>query len=101
MLTSAFIETLRLAIGDLGLFTQDVWAGDAATLAFRTKDRPILDSLYQVYVYVGGSWGQKIETTDYTIDKDTGMVTFVAAPAAGSASGAPSNLNVRLDYKYV
>ena len=90
MTYSTFIKKLRVFVGDIDTLTRDSWDGDAATVAFRTSERPILESSYTLKV----SNVTKTETTDYTIDRDTGMVTFVSAPAAG-------NDNVTLDYKYV
>jgi len=99
MTVSEFITILRLNCGDVALLSQDKWSGDGATQSFRTTERPIMNSAYQAYVYVG-SWGQKQETTNYTVDKDSGIISFTEPPASGSASGAPNNQNIRLDYKY-
>ena len=90
MTYTQFIAKLRVFVGDLETLTRDAWDGDASTTGFRTTERPILESSYTLKV--GGV--AKTETTDYSIDKDTGMITFVSAPAAGSD-------NVTLDYKYV
>lgn len=100
MLTSDFIETLRLQVGDLKLLTQDTFEGDGVTVAFRLNERPIVESNYQVYVYSGAAWNLQTETTNYTIDKDTGILTMVSAPALGSSSGATNDENLRIDYKY-
>ena len=90
MLYSAFVTKLRLFVGDIETLTRDAWDGDAATKSFRTNERPILEDSYTVRI---GNVVQT-ETTDYTLDKDTGMLTFVSAPATGDD-------NVTMDYKYV
>src|SRR4030042_1802453 len=90
MTYSAFIEDLRLAVGDIETLTQDKMDGDASTVAFRLSHRPILDDSYDVYI----SDVSKTETTDYTLNKDTGILTFVSAPASGTK-------NVKINYKYV
>ena len=100
MLVSDFIDILRLSAGDLKLLTQDTFEGDAVTVAFRLNERPVVESSYQVYVYSGSAWNLQTETTHYTIDKDTGILTMVTAPALGSASGATNDENLRIDYKY-
>lgn len=89
MLYSALINKLRIFTGDLETLTRDAWDGDASTKAFRTSERPILEDSYTVRI----SSTVKTETTDYTLDKDTGMLEFVSAPAAGDD-------NVTMDYKY-
>ena len=100
MTVSSFITILRLAVGDIGILTQNKFSGDGSTTAFRTKNRPILDTAYQVYIYSGGVWSQQTETTHYTIDKDSGIITFITAPSSGASSGATNDKNVRIDYKY-
>jgi hypothetical protein len=80
MLVSAFITILRRYANDIPVLTRDLWDGDGATLAFRTKHNPIVNTDYSLYV---GSTLQT-ETTDYTLDKDSGLIEFVSAPAAGS-----------------
>lgn len=100
MTVAEFIDILRLQVGDLKLLTQDTFEGDAVTVAFRLNERPVVESSYQVYVYSSGAWNLQTETTHYTIDKDTGILTMVTAPALGSASGATNDENLRIDYKY-
>lgn len=100
MTVAEFIDILRLAVGDLKLLTQDTFEGDAVTVAFRLNERPIVEDSYQVYVYSDSAWNLQTETTNYTIDKDTGILTMVSAPALGSASGATNDENLRIDYKY-
>lgn len=89
MTYQTFIDDLRLAVGDLETLTQDKWDGDAATTLFRSSHRPILDDSYEVSI----SDVLKTETTDYTLNKDTGILEFVSAPASGTK-------NVKNNYKY-
>jgi len=90
MTYATFIDDLRNAVGDIETLTQDKWDGDAVTVAFRTSHRPILDSSYQFYV----ADTLKTETTDYSLNPDSGIFTAVSAPASGTK-------NVKADYKYV
>jgi len=90
MLYSDLIKKLRVFTGDLETLTRDAWDGDGSTQGFRTTERPILEDSYTFKV---GAVAQT-ETTDYTLDKDTGMVIATSAPTAGDD-------NVTLDYKYV
>jgi hypothetical protein len=91
MTYSQFIDKLRIACGDLPTLTQDKWNGDASTVAFRTTFRPILNDSYDVFI----SDVQQTETTDYVLDKDTGLLDFTAggAPASGTK-------NIKMNYKY-
>jgi len=94
MLYSAFITTLRTELHDLGnksnLRDGDVFSGDASRKVFELKHANIKDSSYTVNI--AGS--PQTETTHFTIDKDTGIVTFVSAPGAGTG-------NVEVLYTYV
>ncbi|MFH0980640.1 MAG: hypothetical protein V2A79_03765 [Planctomycetota bacterium] len=75
-------QMLRLEIGDSGIAVRDVADGDDTAKVFYLSAPPVLalsDS-----VTVGGV--SKTRTTDYTIDNFAGAVTFLAAPAAGSAN---------------
>lgn len=99
MTVAQFIDILRNFTFDHETLAQDKWAGDGATVAFRTSNRPIIDSSYDVHLYTG-SWVLQTETTDYTLNKDTGILTFVSAPASGAGSGASDGKNIRLTYKY-
>lgn len=75
-----FINKLRVELKDFARLQRDRWDGDASTMIFPLSGVAIKDASY--VVKIGGV--AKVETTDYTIDKDTGVITFVAAPAAGS-----------------
>lgn len=89
MTVANFFLTIRRIVRDLPVLTGEKFDGDASTTTFRTKHAPILDDSYTVKV--GGV--TKTEITDYTIDQDTGDITFTSAPAAGSD-------NVTISYKY-
>lgn len=90
MTVASWISQMRTMVRDLNTLTKETWDGDGSTIAFRVSNAPILESSYTVKV--GGTL--KTEVTDYTLDKDTGLLQFVSAPAAGSD-------NVSIDYKFV
>ena len=75
-----FITKLRTELKDFGKIRKDVWDGDGSTKNFVASQIPIKDDSYTVKV--GGV--TKVENTDYSLDKDTGVLTFVSAPASGS-----------------
>ena len=85
-----FINKLRVELKDFAYLHKEVFDGDASTLNFIAIHLPIKDSSYTVKV--GGV--EKTETTDYSLDRDTGILTFVSAPAAGSD-------NIEIAYKSV
>ena len=89
MLYSAFITKCRRFVQDFSILTQDTFDGDAATKNFRTNHRPILEGSYTIKV----DNITKTETTDYTINLDTGVIAFVSTPASGSD-------NVIIEYEY-
>jgi len=78
------------AINDLKTLAQDVFNGDGTLKAFQLANRPILENSYTVKI----SDVVQTETTHYTLNKDTGILTFVTAPDAG-------NDNVTIDYEHV
>jgi len=80
MTYSEYIAKLRIKLHDLSTIRKDKWDGDGNTKLFPTSYRPIKDGSY--IVKVGGE--TKTETTDYSVDKDLGLITFVSAPADGS-----------------
>jgi len=91
MVIENWIQQMQRFVKDFPILTRETWDGDGTMLAFRTNNKPVLESSYTVKV--GGVI--RTEDTHYTIDLDTGLLTFVAgeAPAAG-------NDNVSIDYKY-
>jgi hypothetical protein len=92
MLVSAWITKMRTMVRDISKYRGNSWDGDGTTLVFQLTNYPVLESSYTVKV--GGV--VKTEVTHYTLDKDTGLLTFTKgnAPADGSD-------NVTIDYKYV
>lgn len=90
MTYSQFITKCRRFVQDFPILTQDTFDGDGTTKNFRTIYRPILENSYIVKV----DNITKTETTDYTIDLDSGIITFTTAPASG-------NDNIIIEYKYV
>jgi len=86
----SFINKLRCELRDNGTLRKDVWDGDASTLNFPASTFPILEDSYTVKV----DGTTKTETTDYSLDKDTGLLSFVSAPVSGSD-------NVEMSYKAV
>ena len=80
MTYTQFIAKLRVELKDLPKLQRDRWDGDATTMIFPLSSVSVKDASY--VVKVGGV--AKTEVTDYTIDKDTGVITFTSAPAAGS-----------------
>ena len=86
----SFINKLRCELRDNGVLKKNVWDGDSNTLNFPASTFPILEDSYTVKV----DGTTKTETTDYSLDKDTGLLSFVSAPASGSD-------NVEMSYKAV
>lgn len=74
------INKLRIELKDLPRLQRDKWDGDATTKIFPLSAVSVKDASY--VVKVGGV--TKVEVTDYTIDKDAGIITFVSAPASAS-----------------
>ena len=92
MLYSALIAKLRIELKDFGKIQKEVFDGDGSTLNFPLTHIPVKDNSYTVKV--GGV--AKGETTDYSIDKDTGVITFVSVPAAGSDNVEVSYQSVKM-----
>ena len=80
MTYSTYISKLRIKLHDLSTLERNRWDGDATTTLFQTSKRPIKDGSYLIKV----DGVEKTENTDYTLDKDLGLLTFVSAPASGS-----------------
>ena len=79
MLQSALISELRREVGDIPKLTRMSRAGDGSITVFNTGRFPIVESSYSIYK---GTSAQT-ETTNYTIDLDSGDITFTNAPASG------------------
>lgn len=72
-------QLVRRTVGDSGTPITRYFSGDGSTKLFYLSTA-LLGTGYAVYV---GST-LKTETTDYTLDRETGILEFVAAPAAGT-----------------
>lgn len=83
MTYATWIAQLRAQSGDIKRRVHVDWVGNNSDLVFQMPDDtfPVLESSY--VVKVAGT--TKTETTDYTIDKVSGAITFVAAPALNAA----------------
>lgn len=73
-------ELVRQEAGDAGVHVRDVSSGDGATQTFFLSTYPIAGNSQSVVV--GGV--AKAETTDYTINDETGELAFLVAPAQGT-----------------
>ena len=80
MTVAQFIAKLRVELKDFAKLQRDKFDGDATTTLFELSTVPIKDATY--VVKVGGA--TQTETTDYTLDRDTGVLEFTSAPASGS-----------------
>jgi hypothetical protein len=89
MTYSLFIAKIRSELKDFNKLGRDRWDGDGSTAIFELSHRPIKDASYTVKV----DGVTKTEVTDYTLDKDTGILEFTSAPASGSD-------NVEITYRY-
>lgn len=78
MTYATFIDKMRRELGDTKRRVHVDWTGDGATTAFQMPDGnyPVLESSYTVKV----NGVTQTETTHYTIDVQTGLLTFVTAP---------------------
>lgn len=85
MLYSAEILNLRNQVGDTRRRKHVDWIGDGTTTVFQCPDDtfPILEQAGTYVVKVAGS--TKTETTDFTLDKETGTLVLLAAPTNGQA----------------
>ena len=80
MTVAQFIAKLRVELKDFAKLQRDKFDGDATTTLFGLSTVPIKDATYVIKV----SGVTKTETTDYTLDRDTGVLEFTSAPASGS-----------------
>lgn len=90
MTYTQFIAKLRVDLHDFPRLQRDHFDGDGTTTLFETSKVPIQDSTYVVKI----SGVEQTEVTDYTLDKDTGVIEFVSAPASASD-------NVEITYKSI
>lgn len=73
------LETIRTYIGDLSRLEQEEAVGDDVRVSFKLSNAPVIEDSDKVYA------GSTLQTRDeaYTIDLDSGLVTFIIAPAEG------------------
>ena len=86
MLYSALITLLRNQVGDTRRRTHVDFTGDGSTTIFQLPDEtfPVLDQAGTYILKVAGT--TQTETTNFTLDKDTGTIVFVTtAPTSGQA----------------
>lgn len=84
---------LILSIPKRSVLAEGLGEGDGATKKFRTQLAPIIDESDTIRV----DGAEKTRETDYTIDNDLGLITFVAAPSDGDAVDADYNWAVFSD----
>lgn len=85
MLYSALITQLRNQSGDTRRRVHVDFVGDGSSTVFQmpVETFPVLDQSGTYVVKVGGV--TKTEVTDFTLDKDTGVIVFVSAPGSNVA----------------
>lgn len=87
MITSALITQCRQDYGDIIKSTQVKKTGDSVSNLFNLGSYPIKENSYAVYK---GTSAQ-IETTNFTLDLDSGDLQFVTAPTA---------IEVKVNFQY-
>src|SRR3990167_8075787 len=90
MLASTFITTLRRKYDDVPKAAQVIRQADGVATLFNVgRNRvPIIESSYSVYYGTSG----KTETTDFTLDRDSGDLTTIAIVGNG--------INVKTTFKH-
>ena len=88
MLISALITQFRQETGDIAKSMQVKRNGDGTTTLYNLGIFPIIESSYTVYV----NNSLNTESTDFTLDLDSGDLQFSVAP--------PSGQEVRVEFKY-
>lgn len=84
-----FIDKLRREAKDRPQPMHNDFTGDGVTTIFVVTDGPILEDSYVITV----NSSQVDEGDDYTIDIESGVITFAVAPS--------NNHAITIDYKYV
>jgi len=81
----AYISQLRTQFGDTRRRSHIDWTGDGTTTVFQmpADTFPVFDQTGTYVIKLAGS--TQIETTDFTLDKETGTLVFVTAPTNGQA----------------
>lgn len=88
MTYSSFITKIRAEAKDYARPMHNDFTGDGSTTLFVATDAPILEGSYILKV----DGVQKTEGTDFTIDRELGLITLAVAPA--------DTKPVTLDFKY-
>lgn len=88
MIISALITQCRREFGDVPKSMQVKKDGDGSSTLFNLGFFPVIEGSYAFYV----NNTLKVETTDYTLDKDNGDVDFTTTP--------PSGQEVRAEFQY-
>lgn len=83
------VETVRALVNDHPQWDSVTASGDGATVRYNLPYYPVVSGTYSVAV----NGVTKTETTDYTLDGNLGLVTFVVAPANAAV--------VRIEYQHV
>ena len=78
---SDILSRVRLELGDLQKNFSYTATGDGSTTVFATGIKPI--ELTNLYITVGGS--AVAYPAGYSVEQDTGIITFTTAPAANAA----------------
>lgn len=79
MITSAFITKLRREYNDLPTKHRDIKTADGSSTVYKSMYYPIKEGSYALYI----NNSLKTETTDYTVDLDTGDIVLASAPSNG------------------
>lgn len=91
-------QLLRELAGDPGQLVRELLSGDGSATAFYLKAPPLRGD--DVTVTVGGTLRTEVATTpgatEYTVDDETGLLTFGAAPASGTNNVVVSYYTVDL-----
>ena len=67
---------------------QEMFLGTATDKAYQLSFGDLDDTAVQAeLLQADGSWAEKTEGTDFTVDRKTGRITFVTAPGASPVSG--------------
>ena len=75
-------QLVRMLVGDVGLYARDVTDGDGASTEFYLTTPPALGA--SAAVYVDGVL--KTETTEYTLDDESGRLLLQTAPSADTGN---------------
>jgi len=90
-LYSSIISDIRTELGDEKRSQRDVFSGNGSTTKYVLSERQIEDDSYTVSI----SGTPKVEGTHYTMNKESGEVTFTTGNAPAAASD-----NVVVIYEY-